>query len=68
MTIRKYAKKVGFEIQGKLTRHPEFDDGSKVYPWSRPRSRNKCYLDEAKNEYYIGSDGCYIITADGGVI
>ena len=67
MTIRQYAKKVGFEIQGKLTRHPEFDDTSKEYR-GKFVERNACYLDEANNEYYIGNDGCYIITADGGVI
>ena len=67
MTIREYAKQVGFQIVGKLTRRPDLDDVSR--DWSvRIRRRNACYMDEAQNEYYIGDDGCYIITADGGVI
>ena len=58
MTIREFAKSVGFEVIGKLKRHPDLE----VYGL-------RAYLDEAENEYYINKNGrVTIITADGGVI
>lgn len=65
MTVREYAKSVGFEIAGKLKRLPDVYygmDDSHHYP---------LWVDEAGNEYRgsYSRDGCYcIITADGGVI
>ena len=57
MTIREYAKANGHEIVGKLTRHSEFED-----------TDCRFYLDEANNEYMIGSGSVCIVTADGAVI
>ena len=65
MTVREYAKSVGFEIAGKLKRLHDLYSGmadSHHYP---------LWIDEAGNEYRgsYSRDGCYcIITADGGVI
>lgn len=66
-TIREFAKEVGFEIVGKLTRHPELEmelqwDGTKK------RGKERIYLDEAGNEYIIGQKGVCIVDTDGGVI
>ena len=58
MTIREFAKKVDHEIIGKLTRHPEWEASKK----------ERAYLDEGKNEYYIKDGSVVIVTADGGVI
>lgn len=65
MTVREYAKSVGFEIAGKLKRLPDVYygmDNSHHYP---------LWIDEAGNEYcgsYSRDGGYCIITADGGVI
>lgn len=59
MKIRDYAKEVGFEIVGKLTRHPELE-----YDCDDCRH----YVDEADNEYIVGKNGVCIVTADGDVI
>ena len=65
MTIREYAKNIGFEVVGKLKRLPDVHYGmgnSNNYP---------LWIDEAGNEYcgsYSKDDSCCIITADGGVI
>lgn len=65
MSIREYAKSVGFEIVGKLKRLPD------VYYGMDNKNHYPLWIDEAGNEY-CGSNGkcdCYcIITADGGVI
>lgn len=62
MTIREYAKNRSFEIIGKLTRHPEWEE----YGIER---RQRAYSDEAGNEYYIDKGrGACIITKDGAVI
>lgn len=65
MTIREYAKSIGFDVVGKLKRLPDVTEGldnENTYP---------LWIDEAGNEY-CGSyeePGAYcIITADGGVI
>ena len=61
MTIREYARQRGVEVVGKLKRISAFDgrdpDGK----------RYRFYIDEAKNEYTINSNGVCIVTADGGV-
>ena len=63
MTIREYAKSIGHEVVGKLTRQHDLKDVDTCC---------KChfYLDEADNEYlvYPESNEICIITADGGVI
>ena len=61
MTIREYAKARGFEVIGKLTRHPEWEE----YGIGR---RQRAYRDEAGNEYYIDKGGACIVTKDGDVI
>lgn len=64
MTVREYAKMVGFEVVGKLHRMPDrpYGIGNGSYPW---------YMDDAGNEYLMCdnevSPGC-IVTADGKVI
>jgi len=62
MTIREYAKSVGFEIVGKLTR--------KVEPYGIDR-KQRVYIDEAGNKYYPDNgDACgfCIVTVDGKII
>lgn len=65
MTIREYAKNIGFEVVWKLKRLPDVHYGmgnSNNYP---------LWIDEAGNEYcgsYSKDDSYCIITADGGVI
>jgi len=62
MTIRQYAKSVGFKIVGKLR------PMSTSY---KPKGlRENFWMDEAGNEYYRSHDGesACIITKDGGVI
>lgn len=61
MTIREYAKAVHFEIVGKLTRFPEGED----YGIDR---KQRAYIDEAGNEYYIDKHSACIVTIDGRVI
>ena len=65
MSIRQYAKIVGFEVVGKLKRLPD------VYYGMDDKHHYPLWIDEAGNEY-CGSNGrcdCYcIITADGGII
>lgn len=62
MTIREYARQQHVEVVGRLKRLPAHDgrdpDGK----------RYRFYIDEAKNEYTINSNGVCIVTADGGVI
>lgn len=65
MTVREYAKSVGFEVVGKLKRLPDVHygmDDKRKYP---------LWIDEAGNEHCgsYAEGGCFcIITADGGVI
>lgn len=68
MTIREYAKAVGFEVVGRLRRLPD------VYYGMDDKHHYPLWIDDAGNEY-CGSyhpnhpnDGYCIITADGGVI
>ena len=58
MTVREFAKSVGFEVVGKL-KH------------MKAVRNQKWYIDEAGNEYWLDNAGknCIcIVTADGGVI
>jgi len=62
MTIRQYAKRVGFEIVGKLR------PMSASY---KPEKMHEVFwTDEAGNEYYRSHDGksACIVTAEGAVI
>lgn len=63
MTIREYAKRVGFRIVGKLRR-------CSTTVQSAITVREIFWIDEAGNEYYRSPDGesCCIVTAEGGVI
>lgn len=67
MTIREYAKSIGHEVVGKLTRRSEFewyDDGF----GGRKHEKFKFYVDEAGNEYYHDEKGICIVTTDGNCI
>lgn len=68
MTIREYAKKRGFEVVGKLTRHPELEYDFDSFTGERKHIGSKFYKDEGGNEYYVGKKGVCIVTADGGVM
>lgn len=64
MTIREFAKSIGFEIVGNLKRLPDSYDSKKheYFP---------IWIDEAGNKYcgdYKKKDAYCVITADGGVI
>lgn len=62
ITIRQYAKEIGFEIIGKLHRC-ETPVGK---AWCR---NDRCYEDDAGNEFIIcAKGGILIVTADGAVI
>ncbi len=58
MGIYEQADRFGHKIIGKLTRYPE---------WEMSK-HERCYLDEAGNEYITVRGVLTIITADGGVI
>ena len=68
MTIREYAKSVGFEIVGKLTRRPEWEYTTDDFTGEKKHSGFKHYSDEGGNEYISGKNGCCIVTADGAII
>ena len=57
MTIREYAKKHDFKIVGKLTRCAE---------WEQTKTE-RCYIDEANNEYLKNEDSIVIVTANGSI-
>lgn len=58
MSVREQAEKLGFQIVGILTRHPEWEKSSV----------ERLYMDAAGNEYFTRHGILTIITADGGVI
>lgn len=62
MTIREYAKSVNFDIVGRLSR---FTKGE-IYGIDNRKQR--AYIDEAGNEYYIDKGGACIVTIDGKII
>lgn len=67
MTIREFAKERGFEIIGKLTRHPEKEWITDPYSGEKVHDA-RVYVDEAGNEYLVDKKGICICTADGSVI
>ena len=68
MTIREYAREVGHEVVGKLTRRKELEYKTDYYTGKRVWSGYKTYTDEALNEYDVKDGGVCIVTFDGGVI
>lgn len=62
MTIREYAKLRGFAIVGKLTRFPKGET------YGADNRKQRAYIDEAGNEYYMDKYNCCIVTVDGAVI
>ncbi len=56
--IRTQARALGFDIIGSLTRRPEWEQNK----------RERCYIDEANNEYCLVRGILTIITAEGAVI
>lgn len=66
--ILKYAKSVGHEIIGKLTRYPEKEVEVDCNTLEMKHGNFKFYMDEVNNEYIVTKHDICIITADGGVI
>lgn len=62
MSIREYAKTVGFEIVGKLTRFPKGET------YGVDNRKQRAYIDEAGNEYYMSKSCACIVTTDGRII
>ena len=68
MTIREYAKKVGFNIVGKLIRHPEKEYETNWTTGEKYNTNTRFYLDEAGNEYYINKRNVCIVTINNEII
>lgn len=68
MTIREYAKSVGFQIVGKLTRHPEWEYDTDPFDGSKRHSGARSYADEGGNIYHTTKRGICIITVNDEVI
>lgn len=68
MNIRQYAKAVGFEIVGKLTRRPEWDYTRDWFTGEMKHSGFKHYADEGGNVYISGKGLVCIVTADDAII
>ena len=68
--IRQYAKAHGHKIVGKLTRRPEWEYIIDPVTDKKKHSGDRCYSDEAGNEYIANPKSGYIciIDAEGGVI
>lgn len=62
MSIREYAKSVGFEIVGKLNRFPKGET------YGVDNRKQRAYIDEAGNEYYIDKYNACIVTTEGHII
>ena len=62
MSVREYAKARGHQIVGKLTRFPKGET------YGVDNRKQRAYIDEAGNEYYISKSCACIVTADGSVI
>lgn len=62
ISLREYAKSVGFKVVGKLT---HFTKGE---TYGIDNRKQRSYIDEAGNEYYKSKDGCCIVTVEGWVI
>lgn len=66
--IRAYAKQVGHQIIGKLTRRPEWEYKMDSFTGEKKHSSCLHYSDEGGNEYIINKNGAIaIVDADGGV-
>ena len=68
MKIREYAKSVGFEIVGNLTRRPEWEYTTDDFTGKKKHSGFRHYSDEGGNEYISGEGGVCIVTADDDLI
>lgn len=68
MKIRKYAKSVGFEVIGKLTRRPEWEHETNGFDGGRRHSGVKSYSDDGGNVYHVGKHGICIVAADDSII
>lgn len=68
MKIREYAKKVGFEVVGKLTRRPEWEYETDWFDGSKRHSGVKSYSDDGGNVYHVGKNRVTIVTADDCII
>lgn len=68
MKIREYAKSVGFEVVGKLTRHPEWEYETNMYDGIKRHSGVKSYSDDGGNVFHVGSGGICIVSADDSII
>lgn len=62
MTVREYAKSVDFNVVGKLSRF------AKGETYGITNRKQRAYIDDGGNEYYIGKDSACIVTATGYVI
>ena len=67
-TIREYASKVGHQVVGRLTRHPEWEYQTNSITGERKHSGCRHYSDEGGNEYIVGKKGIAIVDAEGAVI
>lgn len=68
MTAREYAKAVGFEIIGKLTKRVITHERYDIEKDNFVEAKMVFYIDEAENEFHKEKNEWVIITADGGVI
>lgn len=68
MTIREYAKSVGFTIVGKLTRRPELEYTRDDLTGEPKHSGCRHYADEGGNEYIVRERVFCIVTADDEII
>lgn len=62
MTIREYAEARGHKIVGKLTRFPKGET------YGADNRKQRAYIDEAGNEYYIDKHSACIVTTEGHII
>ena len=67
MKIREYAKSVGFEVVGKLTRRPEWEYKTNGFDGSIRHSGVKSYSDDGGNVYHVGKRGICIVSADDSI-
>ena len=67
-SIRNYAKQVGHEVIGNLTRNPDKEYFMDSFDGSKKHCGSKFYMDEAGNEYWVSKTGVCIVDAHGAVI
>ena len=68
MKIREYAKNVGFEVVGKLTRRPEWEYEANGFDGSKQHSGVRAYSDDGGNVYHVGKCGICIVSAYDSII